>query len=89
MEVEWDEVKRRKNLAKHGLDFRDVGQVLGRTHVAVPSAQAHDEARFLAIAPWEGRYFIVVYTMRGDAYRIISFRRARDEEKRIYQALYA
>ncbi len=89
MKVEWDEVKRRKNLTKHGLDFRDVGQVLERTHVVVPSAQAHGEARFLAIAPVEGRYFAVVYTMRGDVYRIISFRRARDEEKRTYQALYA
>lgn len=28
MEFEWDEAKRRSNLAKHGVDFTDAAQVL-------------------------------------------------------------
>ena len=27
MEYEWDEAKKRKNFAKHGLSFEDAGQV--------------------------------------------------------------
>ena len=89
MKIEWNETKRLKNLAKHKLDFRDVRHVLIKEHVVVPSIQDHGEARLLATAPWKGEYLTVVYTMRRDTYRIISFRRARDEEEIRYQDLYA
>ena len=88
MNIEWDEAKRQTNLAKHGLDFRDAPQVLMRKHVVVPSKQEHREVRFLATAHWNGVYVTLVYTMRGDTYRIISFRRARNEEKKRYQDLH-
>ena len=87
MRYEWDERKRLSNLEKHGLDFFDVGVVIESPHVAVPSA--HDsEERFLAIGIFEGRFVTVVYTMRGRIIRVISFRRARHEERDAYQKLY-
>jgi uncharacterized DUF497 family protein len=87
MRYEWDERKRFSNLEKHGLDFFDVGIVFESTHVEVPSFHG-SEKRFLAIGTFEGRYVTVVYTMRNEAIRVISFRRARHEERETYQKLY-
>ena len=85
---EWDERKRRLNLEKHGLDFLDVGAVFEIPYVLVPSAYGGNEERFLAVGMFEGRYVTVVYTTRSEAIRVISFRRARHEERKKYQALY-
>jgi len=87
MHYEWDERKRLANLEKHGLDFFEVVDVFESTHVVVPSAHSIEE-RFIAIGTFEGRFVTVVYTMRGEAIRIISFRRARHEERETYQKLH-
>ncbi len=88
MNFEWDERKRRANIEKHGLDFYDVGAVFDSPHVDVPSAYGGKENRYLAIGLLEGRIVTVVYTNRSEAVRVISFRRARDEEKQKYQELH-
>ena len=88
MRFEWDERKRRSNLEKHGLDFFDVSEVFEAPHVVVPSAYEGEEERFLAIGIFAGRFVTVVYTTRSEAIRIISFRRARHEERQKYQELY-
>jgi uncharacterized protein len=88
MRFEWDERKRRSNLQKHGLDFFDVGAVLEAPHIVVPSAHEGEEKRFLAVGILAGRLVTVVYTTRSEAIRIISFRRARHEERQKYQELY-
>ncbi len=88
MSIEWDERKRLSNLEKHGLDFLDVSAVFEGPHIVVPSAYSGDEERFLAIGTFEGRCLTVVYTIRSEAIRIISFRRARHEERQKYQKLY-
>ncbi|MHB9072636.1 MAG: BrnT family toxin [Desulfobaccales bacterium] len=88
MRFEWDDRKRRSNLAKHGLDFFDVSAVFEDAYIVVPSAHKSQEERFLAIGVFEGRFVTVVYTTRSEAIRIISFRRARHEERQKYQELY-
>ena len=50
---------------------------------------AGEEQRFLTTGIFEGRYVTVVYTIRSEAIRIISFRRARHEERQKYQELYS
>jgi uncharacterized protein len=88
MRFEWDERKRRSNLEKHGLDFFDVSAVWEAPHVVVPSDYKGEETRFLAIGVFAGRYVTVVYTTRSEDIRVISFRRARHEERHTYQKLY-
>ncbi|MBF0474646.1 MAG: BrnT family toxin [Deltaproteobacteria bacterium] len=88
MRFEWDERKRQSNIEKHGLDFLDVIAVFEAPHVVVPSIYGGDEERFLAIGIFEGRCVTVVYTIRTKVIRIISFRRARHEERQKYQKLY-
>ena len=85
MRFEWDEHKRITNLEKHGLDFFDVIEVF-ETPV-VPSTHS-SEQRFLAIGVMQGRFVTVVYTMRSEAIRIISFRRPCHEERQKYHELY-
>lgn len=85
MLFQWDEQKRLSNLDKHGLDFLDVWAVFEERHLIVPSSHGGDEERLLAIGVLEGRFVTVVYTLRGETVRVISFRRARHEERRKYE----
>ncbi len=87
MRFEWDNQKRLTNLDKHSLDFLDAVAVFETPHVVVPSTHSSEE-RKLAIGMLEGRFVTVVYTMRNEAIRIISFRRSRYEERQKYQKLH-
>lgn len=88
MLFEWDERKRISNLQKHGLDFIDVASVFEAPHIEAPSAYLGKEQRFLVTGTIDGRYVTIIYTIRRKAIRIISFRRARREERQKYQELY-
>jgi uncharacterized protein len=89
MRYEWDERKRISNLEKHGLDFIDATTIFEGPHVVVPSGYSGMEERFLAVGTIEERCVTVVYTIRSGTIRIISFRRARYEERQTYQKLYS
>ena len=85
---EWDENKRKANLVKHGFDFLHVDQILCQTHISLESGYGGEEPRFLAVGKIQGRFATVIYTMRGENYRIISIRSARNDEKRAYSQLH-
>ncbi len=88
MDFEWDESKRIANLAKHGLDFLDGATLFdGRPVYTYPTVRL-SEQRFVTIGPLDDRLVAVVWTDRMTAIRLISLRRARDEEKSRYRALY-
>ena len=87
-EYEWDERKRLANIAKHRLDFQDVDLVFGDTHLALPARVVGEELRHLAIGRVGETAVAVIYTIRGRALRIISMRKAREDERRLlHQAL--
>ncbi len=88
MRFEWDEAKRRANIEKHRLDFRDAQALLdGRAVVTVPS-ERNDERRYLTTGNLNGRSVTVVWTRRSTAIRLISARSARDGERRAYRAVH-
>jgi hypothetical protein len=84
MRFEFDAAKSKANLAKHGIDF-EMAQDLWRDAdgLLVPSRYAN-EPRKLLVAGREGVLSTAIFTYRGDATRIISVRRARDNERRAY-----
>ena len=84
---EWDENKRLKNIAKHGIDFIDALDVFLEPHLDEPLSYPH-EARRKALGPIGDRLVAVIYTWRGTSIRIISARRARANEQRAYRALH-
>jgi uncharacterized DUF497 family protein len=89
VEFTWDEAKRDWVLAERGIDFLRVAFALfdGRSLLTVPTPR-DDEDRLLSVGLIEGKFFAVVWTWRDDTVRIITARRARDEEEERYRALY-
>ncbi len=88
MEFEWDDAKRRSNLAKHKLDFNNVVELFDGLPVSiVPSFYPYEE-RFETTGMCNGRFITIIWTIREPNIRIISARSARDAERRKYRALY-
>lgn len=87
----WDEAKRRRNLAKHGLDFAQAHWVLESSYRLDVVSRRGDEFRVQSFSYVMKRLAVltVVHTDRGRAIRVISFRRASEEESRRYYAWIA
>ena len=81
--VEWHEEKAASNRRKHGIDFDEAIEIFYGTSL-LRRSNRNTEERWVAIGETEGRVVTVVFTWRGDALRIISARRARNNEKRAY-----
>jgi uncharacterized protein len=85
MNFEWDAQKSISNKEKHGINF-DAAKNLWfddkrvKIHIPFPS-----EDRWALIAAVEGRMWTAIYTMRNDVIRIISVRRARAGEVKLYE----
>ncbi len=85
MDFEWDEHKRQINIEKHKIDFVDAVRIYG--DFAVTTQDTRDdwgEARFVSIGLLFGIEIVVVFTPRDKKRRIISARRARMAERKIY-----
>lgn len=87
MEFEWDEAKRRSNLAKHGVDFTDAAQVLADARLILEDTRRdYGEQRCLAFGEMNDLLFVVAFTLRDGTFRIISARRANSRERRFYES---
>jgi len=88
MEFEWWEAKRFAVLDARGLDFLDGRRLFdGRTILTAPSPRGGEE-RWVSIGELDDEVIAVVWTRRGSAIRVITMRKARDEEKRRCRSLY-
>jgi uncharacterized protein len=86
VEFEWDEAKRRRNLAGHGLDFRDA-ELMDWDRVVLLEVQSVDgEERELVAGPLRGGLIAVVHVERGGRVRLVSMRRATPRELRLWRA---
>jgi len=88
MDFEYDPAKAAGNLRKHGVSFADAESVFMdplALHRIDPDAEG--EERFVAIGAGSAGYLlVVVYTLRGEAIRLISARRATPVEIRAYES---
>ena len=85
MEVEFDERKSRANKVKHGIDFVEAQALwLDEALVEIP-ARSEVEQRVLVVGLMGGKHWSAFITYRGEAVRLISARRSRDEEVAIYE----
>jgi uncharacterized protein len=86
MKFEFDPDKSKRNKAKHGVDFEEA-QLLWEDPDAIGfPAKSEDEERFALLAIHKGRVWVAFYTLREDRIRLISVRRARKGEKKIYES---
>lgn len=88
MDFDWDDPKSDACLAERGFDFAYAAQVFldpGRL-IEIDGRFDYGEARYRVLGRIEGRVFVVVYTIRGELFRIISARKANRREIRHYEA---
>ncbi len=85
MEFEWDENKCETNIRKHGIDFVDAKKVFDYDTVILEDDRFnYGEQRLIALGLLQGRIIVVVYTERNHIIRIISARKATNNEQKIY-----
>ena len=87
MEFEWHDAKAEANLQAHGVSF-DLAKTVFKDPFAIErldDREEHGEERFVIIGAAEGRVLLfVAYTDREERIRIISARRATQNEQDDY-----
>ena len=83
MPYEWDEAKRRGNVAKHGIDFDAIERFQWSGALIEPDDR-HSEPRFRALGYIGHRLHTVVYTERVGNTRVISIRKSNLKEENRY-----
>jgi uncharacterized DUF497 family protein len=88
MEFEWSKAKRLVVLDARRLDFLDGRSLFDGRPICTALSPRGGEQRWVSIGELNNEMVAIVWTWRGAAIRIITMRKARDEEKRRYRALY-
>ncbi len=83
---EFDETKSRINRVKHGVDFVIAQELWNDPNLLEVPAKTTDEVRFLLIGLIERRHWSAVVTYRDDKVRLISVRRSRPVEIKLYES---
>jgi uncharacterized protein len=84
MEFEFDPVKSEANLHKHKIDFKEAQDLWKDQYAAIVDARSDSEPRFALIAVHRGKIWSAFFTERSAKIRLISVRRARNQEEEIY-----
>lgn len=85
MELEFDPEKSAANQRKHGTNFVEAQLLWADTDRVEVPARTEDEVRWVVIGQINGALHSAVITYRGDTIRLISVRRSRHEEARLYE----
>ena len=90
MKISFDPAKRKRNLAKHGLDLADAGEVLeGPCIDLLNDLEDHGEERWASTGLLGNMVVVCIWTERGeDDARIISLRKATAHEQKDYLSEY-
>ncbi len=89
MKFEWDETKRLANLKKHGIDFADVPAMFeGDVFTIQDERFDYGETRYITFGLLKFRVIVVAHTDENNVLRIISARKAtQNEEKRYFEEI--
>lgn len=82
---QWNEEKRQRNLELHKLDFADAWRVYEQPGKIRWKSAYPDEERWIDMAEVEGIVLLLVYTLREEAVRCISFRPAHRKERQRFE----
>jgi uncharacterized DUF497 family protein len=88
MEFEWDERKRAQILLDRALDFASTHRFFDGRPAIHQASPRNDEEWWKTTVEIEGTFFTVVWTWRGESIRVISMRRAHEQEIRKYREAY-
>ena len=87
MNFEWDEAKSQTCFTQRGFDFAYVAWAFFDPNriVHADTRRSYGEQRYQLMGMIEQRLFVVVFTPRHDAMRIISARKANQREVKHYE----
>jgi uncharacterized DUF497 family protein len=85
MAFEWDEKKSDINLTKHSIDFNAATKLWDDEDRIQIQTTFPIENRSILIGKIDEKLWAAIYTRRNNAIRIISVRRARKKEAKIYE----
>ena len=83
---EFDERKSKANRTKHGIDFVDAQLLWLDPNLLEVPAKIEDERRFLVVGAIDKKHWSAIITYRDENIRIISVRRSRGEEVKLYES---
>lgn len=86
MRFEFDSKKSKTNKTKHGIDFIEAQELWDDVDYLEIPAKTTDEPRFLVIGKIGDKHWTGIITYRNENIRIISIRRARNEEIELYES---
>jgi len=89
MEFEWDEVKFRSNLEKHGVAFDQAARIFNGPVLRQLDPRSYAEERYSSIGRVGEEFYVVVHTERDGAIRIISAWFGGRRERRAYYTHFA
>ena len=83
---EWDEEKAKSNENKHSVSFPFASRAFedGNRLTVIDNRSNYGEIRYVTLARIEKRVYVLVYTMRNTAIRLISARKANTKEVKRY-----
>lgn len=84
MEFEYDPSKSNTNLEKHEIDFEEAKHLWADVNRIKIQARSDTESRYALIATYQEIVWTAFYTIRDERIRLISDRRAREQERRLY-----
>ena len=85
MDFEFDPAKSAANQRKHGIDFVQAQALWNDDDRIEIPARTQDELRLMVIGRISGKCWSAIITHRSGRIRLISVRRARDEEVMRYE----
>jgi len=84
MEFEYDPNKSKSNKLKHDIDFEESKALWFDVNRLEVQAKSDDESRYALISVCNEKLWTAFYTIREGRIRIISVRRSRKGERRLY-----
>lgn len=86
MAFDYDSSKSEENLKKHGISFEDAKELWNDADCIVIPAKTLNEKRYLLIGNLNNKIWSAIFTIRNKKIRIISVRRSRKNEEKIYKS---
>jgi len=90
MTFEFDKKKSITNKVKHNIDFTEAQELWNDPYsFELPSLQSEDEERYLVVGKIHTKNYTAIITYRDTSIRIISVRRSREKEIKLYESIRA
>jgi uncharacterized DUF497 family protein len=86
MNFEYDPIKSETNKNKHGIDFENAQSLWSDQNRVEIETYSTIEPRTMVIGKIQNKHWSAIITYRGQTVRIISIRRSRKSEVKLYES---